>query len=80
MKLIDQVKPEVLKAIRKETKINYEASYRSIIASLKSHGDYRELSIKEIDTLLMFLPDKLHPDGRTDFYFGDYLLKNKYKI
>jgi len=80
MKLIDKVKPEVLKAIKKETKINYKASYRYILASLESHSDYRELSIKEIDALLMFLPEELHPDGRTDFYFGGYLLKGKYKV
>jgi|TARA_R110001583_G_scaffold2757_1_gene19425 hypothetical protein len=79
MKLIDQVKPEVLDALA-ESKINYSSSYRSIIASLSSADRYRQLSIDQVDQLITFLPRELHPNGRTDFYYGDYLLQEKYKL
>ena len=79
MKLIDQVKPEVLDALS-ESKIKYSASYRSIIASLSSADRYRQLSIDQVDQLITFLPRELHPNGRTDFYYGDYLLQEKYKL
>ena len=79
MKLIDQVKPEVLDALA-ESKINYSSSYRSIITSLSSADRYRQLSIDQVDQLITFLPRELHPNGRTDFYYGDYLLQEKYKL
>jgi len=79
MRLIDQVKPEVLDALA-ESKINYSSSYRSIIASLSSADRYRQLSIDQVDQLITFLPRELHPNGRTDFYYGDYLLQEKYKL
>ena len=79
MRLIDQVKPEVLDALA-ESKINYSSSYRSIIASLSSTDRYRQLSIDQVDQLITFLPRELHPNGRTDFYYGDYLLQEKYKL
>ena len=79
MKLIDKVKPEVLDAL-KESKIKYSSSYSLIIASLSSVEKYRELSINQVDQLICFLPDELHPNGRTDFYYGDYLLQKKYQI
>ena len=79
MKLIDQVKPEVLDALA-ESKINYSSSYRSIIASLSSADRYRQLSIDQVDQLITFLPRELHPNGRTDFYYGDYLLQKKYQL
>ena len=79
MKLLEQVKPEILKALETNAKIDYEASYRSIIASFKKVDRYRELSINEVDNLITFLPDKLHPRGRTDFYYGDYLLKKEFQ-
>ena len=78
MKLIDKVKPEVLDAL-KESKIKYSSSYSLIIASLYSVNKYRELSINQVDTLLTFLPDELHPNGRTDFYYGDYLLQKRFQ-
>ena len=78
MKLIDKVKPEILNALA-ESKINYSSSYRSIIASLSSADRYRQLSIDQVDTLITFLPNELHPNGRVDFYYGDYLLQEKYK-
>ena len=80
MKLIDQVKPEILDALENEAKINYISSYRSIIASLSSINRYRQLSIDQVDQLITFLPKELHPNGRTDFYYGDYLLQKEYQV
>ena len=80
MKLIEKVKPEVLEALEKDVKINYSASYKYIIASLKNVDRYRELSINEVDQLITFLPTELHPDSRTDFYYGDYLLKKEFQV
>ena len=79
MKLIDKIKPEVLDAL-KESKISYNASYKAIILSLSDVERYRELTIKQVDILLTFLPNELHPNGRTDFYFGDYLLQKEYQV
>jgi hypothetical protein len=80
MKLIDQVKPEILTALENEAKINYSSSYRSIIASLSNVNRYRDLSINQVDNIITFLPDELHPNGRTDFYYGDYLLQKEYQV
>ena len=80
MKLIDQVKPEVLRSLENGCKIQYSSSYKLIIASLSSVNRYRDLSINQVDTILTFLPDELHPNGRTDFYYGDYLLQKQYQV
>ena len=80
MKLIDKVKQEILDALEDEAKINYISSYRSIIASLSSINRYRQLSIDQVDQLITFLPKELHPNGRTDFYYGDYLLQKQYQV
>ena len=80
MKLIDQVKPEILEVLENECKIKYSSSYELIITSLSNINRYRELSINQVDTLLTFLPDELHPNGRTDFYYGDYLLQKEYQV
>ena len=80
MKLIKKVKPEVLEALEKDVKINYNASYKYIITSLKNVDRYRELSINEVDQLIMFLPQELRPGDRIDFYYGDYLLKKEYQV
>ena len=80
MKLIDKVKPEILSALEKDAKINYSASYKYIIASLKNVDRYRELSINEVDQLITFLPQELRPGNRIDFYYGDYLLKKEYQV
>ena len=80
MKLIDKVKPEILEALEREPKIKYNASYKYIIASLKNVDRYRELSINEVDQLITFLPNELHPDSRVDFYYGDYLLKKEFQV
>ena len=79
MKLIDKVKPEVLDALE-ESKISYSASYRLIITSLSSVNRYRELTINQVDSIITFLPKEFHPDGRTDFYYGDYLLQKEYQV
>ena len=34
----------------------------------------------KVNNLLTFLPDEYHPDGRTDFYYGDYLLQKEYQV
>ena len=79
MKLIDKVKPEVLDAL-KESKIKYNSTYSVIIASLRNNTDYRELTISQVDNLILFLPQELKPNGRTDFYWGDYLLQKEYQV
>ena len=79
MKLIDKVKPEVLDAL-KESKVSYNASYEAIVLSLSDVERYRDLSINQVDTLITFLPNELHPNGRVDFYYGDYLLQKKYQV
>ena len=79
MKLIDQVKPEVLDALE-ESKITYSASYELIIATFSNIDRYRDLSINQVDTIITFLPNELHPNGRTDFYYGDYLLQKEYQV
>jgi len=79
-KLIDQVQPIVLKALERSAKIKYSSSYRSIITSLEGVNRYRDLTIDQINTLLIYLPDELHPNGRTDFYYGDYILQKKYQV
>ena len=80
MKLIDQVKPEILEALEDEAKINYSSSYSAIVTSLKDVTRYRDLTIAQVNNLLTFLPDEYHPDGRTDFYYGDYLLQKEYQV
>ena len=80
MKLIDKVKPEVLSALERENSIRYSASYKAIIASLSSVKRYRDLTINQVDQLITFLPREFHPNGRTDFYYGDYLLQKQYQV
>ena len=80
LRLISKVKPEVLKALKNEAEIKYSSSYKAIIFSLADIKEYRDLTIGQVNNLLTFLPDELHPNGRTDFYYGDYLLQKKYQI
>ena len=79
MKLIDKIKPEVLDAL-KESKIKYSSSYKAIVLSLSDVEKYRELTINQVDNLITFLPNELHPNGRVDFYYGDYLLQKQYQV
>ena len=80
MKLIDQVKPEILEVLEKDIKIKYSSSYELIIATFSKIDRYRDLSINQVDTIITFLPNELHPNGRVDFYYGDYLLQKKYQV
>ena len=80
MKLIDQVKPEILEVLEKNVKIKYSSSYELIIATFSKIDRYRDLSINQVDTIITFLPNELHPNGRTDFYYGDYLLQKQYQV
>ena len=79
MKLIDQVKPEVLDALA-ESKITYSASYRCIITSLENANRYKDLTIDQIQNLIIFLPNKFKPQGDMDLYYGDNILQEKYKL
>ena len=80
MKLIDQVKPEILEILEEDVKIKYSSSYELIIATFSKIDRYRDLSINQVDTIITFLPEELHPNGRTDFYYGDYLLQKEYQV
>ena len=80
MKLIDQVKPEILEVLENECKIKYSSSYELIITSFTNIERYRDLTINQVDQLILFLPDELKPNGRTDFYYGDYLLQKEYQV
>ena len=77
MRLIDQIKPEVLDALA-ESKIEYISSYRRIILSLESVNRYKQLTIDDIQTLICFLPDEFKPQGDVDMFYGDNILKEKY--
>ena len=79
MKLIDQVKPEVLDALA-ESKIEFSSSYRRIILSLKSVDRYKQLTIDDIQTLICFLPDEFRPQCDIDWYYGDKILQEKYRL
>ena len=79
MKLIDKIKPEILDAL-KESRISYKASYSVMITDLSKVEHYRDLSIKAVDQIILFLPKDLRPNGRTDFYYGDYLLQKEYQV
>jgi hypothetical protein len=79
MKLIDQVKPEVLDALA-ESKIEFSSSYKRIILSLESVDRYKQLTIDDIQTLICFLPDEFKPQGDIDWYYGDNILQEKYKL
>ena len=79
MKLIDQIKPEVLSALA-ESKIEFSSSYRRIILSLESVNGYKQLTIDELQTLICFLPDQFKPQGDIDMFYGDNILQEKYKL
>ena len=79
-RLIDKIKPEVLRALDRHSKPQYPSSHRHIIISFQDVSNYRYLTIEQVNNLITFLPDELHPDGRTDFYFGDYVLQKQYQV
>ena len=80
MKLIDKIKPEVLESLENDCKIKYSSSYELIITSFTNIERYRDLTINQVDSIITFLPKEYHPNGRTDFYYGDYLLQKEYQI
>jgi len=79
-KLIDKIKPEVLRALDRHCKPEYPSSHRYIIISFQDVCQYRDLTIEQVNNLITFLPDELHPNGRTDFYYGDYILQKQYQV
>ena len=79
-RLIDKIKPEVLRALDRHCKPQYPKSHRMILVSFEGVNQYRDLTIEQVGNLITFLPNELKPDGRTDFYFGDYLLMKKYQV
>jgi len=79
MRLIDQVKPEVLDALA-ESKIEFISSYRRIILSLESVERYKQLTIDDIQTLICFLPNEFRPQCDLDWYYGDKILQEKYRL
>ena len=79
MKLIDQVKPEVLDALS-ESKIKYGSSYRYIITSLKNANRYKDLTIDQLQNLIIFLPNEFRPLNHNDWCYGDNILQEKYKL
>jgi len=79
-RLIDKIKPEILRALDRHCGLEYPTSHRMILVSFADIENYRDLTIEQVGNLITFLPDELHPDGRTDFYFGDYLLMKKYQV
>ena len=62
MKLINQIKPEILNFLKSSIKPKYSASYRSIIASLKSKDNYRDLTIDEVDCIQLYLDNEKFRD------------------
>ena len=61
-KLIDKIRPEVLKALDKHCKPHYPTSHRMIIASLQDLYCYRELTIEQVSQLKTFLPREFELD------------------
>ena len=80
MQLIKKIKPEILEILEEDVKINYSASYRSIIDSLSLVGSYNRLTINEVYTLITFLPKEFKPKGDIDLFYGDFILQKKYQV
>ena len=80
MKLIDKIKPEVLRALDRHCKQDYPTSHRMIIASLQDLYHYRELTIEQVSQLKTFLPKEFEPQGDLDWCYGDNILQKKYQL
>ena len=80
MKLIDKIKPEVLRALDRHVKLEYPTSHRMIIASLEDLYNYRELTIEQVFQLKTFLPKEFEPVTSLDWCYGDNILQKKYQI
>ena len=77
-RLIDKVKPEVLKALDRHVKLEYPTSHRMMIASLEDVERYRDLTIEQVFQFITFLPTEFKPKGEIDMFYGDHLLQDKY--
>jgi hypothetical protein len=77
-RLIDKVKPEVLRALDKHVKLEYPTSHRMMIASLEDVERYRDLTIEQVFQFVTFLPTEFKPKGDLDMFYGDHLLQEKY--
>ena len=53
-RLIDKVRPEVLRALDRHCKPNYPTSHRLIITSLQDISHYRDLTIEQVNNLITF--------------------------
>ena len=79
-RLIDKIKPEVLRALDKHCKPHYPTSHRMIITSLQDLRNYRELTIEQVSQLKTFLPSEFEPKCSLDWCYGDNILQKKYQI
>jgi hypothetical protein len=77
-RLIDKVKPEVLRALDRHVKLEYPTSHRMMIASLEDVERYRDLTIEQVFQFITFLPTEFKPKGDLDMFYGDHLLQDKY--
>ena len=80
MKLIDKIKPEVLRALDRHCKPEYPTSHRMIVASLESVLFYRDLTIEQVTQLKVFLPKEFEPKSSLDWSYGDNILQKKYQL
>ena len=79
MRLIDKIKPEVLRALDRHCKPHYPTSHRMIITSLQDLYHYRELTIEQVSQLKVFLPKEFEPITSLDWCYGDNILQKKYQ-
>ena len=79
-KLIDKIKPEVLRALDRHCKPHYPTSHRMIIASLESVLFYRDLTIEQVSQLRIFLPKEFKPTTALEWGYGDNILQKKYQL
>ena len=79
-KLIDKIKPEVLRALDRHCKPQYPTSHRMIITSLQDLYCYRELTIEQVSQLKTFLPKEFEPQNSLDWCYGDNILQKKYQL
>ena len=79
-KLIDKIKPEVLRALDRHCKPEYPTSHRMIITSLQDLYHYRELTIEQVSQLKTFLPKEFEPITSLDWCYGDHILQTKYQL
>ena len=78
-KLIDKIKPEVLRALDVSL-FSYPTSHRMIITTLQDLYNYRELTIEQLSQLKTFLPKEFEPITSLDWCYGDHLLQKKYQL